>query len=170
MKHRLVLRVFDKVCKVIFKHEPQNRSHHNKAMYCMMSDGHIYTLNHDIKRLEQQQDESDTYTPKVGETYYINEEAKPRQAKMIANVDDILQVLREMPKPETKKGEKERKVLELRFGLADGTPRTLEEVGSQFAVTRERIRQIEAKALRKMRHPTRIRQLNDYIEARKAPE
>ncbi len=66
--------------------------------------------------------------------------------------------------------EKERKVLELRFGLADGTPRTLEEVGSQFAVTRERIRQIEAKALRKMRHPTRIRQLNDYIEARKAPE
>ena len=43
VKHRLVLRVFDKVCKEIFKHEPQDRSHHNKAMYCMMSDGHIYT-------------------------------------------------------------------------------------------------------------------------------
>ena len=52
--------------------------------------------------------------------------------------------------------ERERKVLELRFGLGDGNVRTLEEVGQQFRVTRERIRQIEAKALRKMRHPTRI--------------
>jgi RNA polymerase primary sigma factor len=55
--------------------------------------------------------------------------------------------------------ERERQVLTLRFGLADGYSRTLEEVGKQFHVTRERIRQIEAKALRKMRHPTRIRQL-----------
>lgn len=61
--------------------------------------------------------------------------------------------------------ERERKVLELRFGLGDGLPRTLEEVGHQFKVTRERIRQIEAKALRKMRHPTRIRQLHGFIEA-----
>jgi len=60
--------------------------------------------------------------------------------------------------------ERERKVLELRFGLGDGYPRTLEEVGKQFRVTRERIRQIEAKALRKMRHPTRIRQLHGFIE------
>jgi RNA polymerase primary sigma factor len=60
--------------------------------------------------------------------------------------------------------ERERKVLELRFGLGDGYSRTLEEVGSQFRVTRERIRQIEAKALRKMRHPTRIRQLHGFIE------
>jgi RNA polymerase sigma factor (sigma-70 family) len=60
--------------------------------------------------------------------------------------------------------ERERKVLELRFGLGDGTIRTLEEVGHQFQVTRERIRQIEAKALRKMRHPTRIRQLNGFLE------
>ena len=60
--------------------------------------------------------------------------------------------------------ERERKVLELRFGLGDGYPRTLEEVGRQFRVTRERIRQIEAKALRKMRHPTRIRQLHGFIE------
>src|SRR5581483_2679919 len=58
--------------------------------------------------------------------------------------------------------ERERKVLELRFGLGDGTPRTLEEVGSQFKVTRERIRQIEAKALRKMRHPTRLYQLQGF--------
>jgi RNA polymerase primary sigma factor len=60
--------------------------------------------------------------------------------------------------------ERERKVLELRFGLGDGYSRTLEEVGKQFRVTRERIRQIEAKALRKMRHPTRIRQLEGFIE------
>jgi RNA polymerase primary sigma factor len=60
--------------------------------------------------------------------------------------------------------ERERKVLELRFGLGDGHPRTLEEVGSQFKVTRERIRQIEAKALRKMRHPTRIKQLQGFLE------
>ena len=60
--------------------------------------------------------------------------------------------------------ERERQVLELRFGLGDGYPRTLEEVGKQFKVTRERIRQIEAKALRKMRHPTRIRQLQGFLE------
>jgi len=60
--------------------------------------------------------------------------------------------------------ERERKVLELRFGLGDGYSRTLEEVGKQFRVTRERIRQIEAKALRKMRHPTRIRQLQGFLD------
>jgi RNA polymerase primary sigma factor len=60
--------------------------------------------------------------------------------------------------------ERERKVLEQRFGLVDGYARTLEEVGKQFKVTRERIRQIEAKALRKMRHPTRIRQLHGFLE------
>ena len=61
--------------------------------------------------------------------------------------------------------ERERNVLSLRFGLKDGYSRTLEEVGRQFKVTRERIRQIEAKALRKMRHPTRIRQLHGFFEA-----
>lgn len=60
---------------------------------------------------------------------------------------------------------RERNVLTLRFGLQDGYSRTLEEVGKQFNVTRERIRQIEAKALRKMRHPTRKRQLHGFIEA-----
>jgi RNA polymerase primary sigma factor len=61
--------------------------------------------------------------------------------------------------------DRERQVLEQRFGLVDGYSRTLEEVGKQFQVTRERIRQIEAKALRKMRHPTRIRQLEGFLEA-----
>ena len=60
--------------------------------------------------------------------------------------------------------EREQKVLKLRFGLEDGRARTLEEVGKEFKVTRERIRQIEAKALRKLRHPSRIRKLKDYLE------
>jgi RNA polymerase primary sigma factor len=59
---------------------------------------------------------------------------------------------------------RERKVLELRFGLEDGRSRTLEEVGREFHVTRERIRQIEAKALRKLRHPSRSKKLRDYLE------
>ena len=60
--------------------------------------------------------------------------------------------------------EREQKVLRLRFGLDDGRARTLEEVGKEFNVTRERIRQIEAKALRKLRHPSRSRKLRDYLE------
>ncbi len=60
--------------------------------------------------------------------------------------------------------EREQKVLKLRFGLDDGRARTLEEVGKQFDVTRERIRQIEAKALRKLRHPSRSKKLKDYLE------
>lgn len=66
--------------------------------------------------------------------------------------------------------ERERRVLSLRFGLVDGYSRTLEEVGRQFNVTRERIRQIEAKALRKMRHPTRIRQLHGFFEPDHGPK
>ncbi len=59
---------------------------------------------------------------------------------------------------------REAKVLRLRFGLEDGRSRTLEEVGKEFNVTRERIRQIEAKALRKLRHPSRSRKLKDYLD------
>ena len=58
---------------------------------------------------------------------------------------------------------REEQVLKLRFGIADGRTRTLEEVGKQFHVTRERIRQIEAKALRKLRHPSRSKKLKDFL-------
>ncbi len=68
----------------------------------------------------------------------------------------------------TSLSERERRVLELRFGLVDGYSRTLEEVGKQYKVTRERIRQIEAKALRKMRHPTRLRHLQGFLETKEA--
>ena len=70
--------------------------------------------------------------------------------------DEISQVLETLT-------EREEKVIRLRFGLEDGKSRTLEEVGQMFGVTRERIRQIEAKALRKLRHPSRSRKLKDYM-------
>ena len=60
--------------------------------------------------------------------------------------------------------EREEKVLRLRFGLEDGRTRTLEEVGKEFNVTRERIRQIEAKALRKLKHPNRSKRLKDFMK------
>jgi RNA polymerase primary sigma factor len=65
--------------------------------------------------------------------------------------------------------ERERRILELRYGLNDGFPRTLEEVGQQYEVTRERIRQIEAKALRKLRHPARRGQLEGFLETSAVP-
>ncbi|HYT80156.1 MAG TPA: sigma factor-like helix-turn-helix DNA-binding protein, partial [Actinomycetota bacterium] len=70
--------------------------------------------------------------------------------------DEIVSVLRTL-------SARERRVVELRFGLRDGQPRTLEEVGREFGITRERIRQIEAKTFCKLRHPSRPQKLRDYL-------
>ena len=83
-------------------------------------------------------------------------------------LDDPDEEMREMLKEELEVAlqsltEREQKVIRLRFGLEDGKARTLEEVGQEFSVTRERIRQIEAKALRKLRHPQRSKKLKDFL-------
>ena len=100
-KHRLQLRVFDKFYKLVFKHDPPNRNHHNKVMHCMMSDGHIYTLNHLIDKLaqfESEHDDKDSFKPAASDTFYIKEEkdVKLREAKMIATIEDFRAVVQEM--------------------------------------------------------------------------
>ncbi len=91
---------------------------------------------------------------------FIEDKSAENPAEMTSHSllkDRIQEVLKTL-------SEREQEVLTLRFGLVDGYSRTLEEVGRKFAVTRERIRQIEAKALRKMRHPTRLRKLDGFLE------
>lgn len=91
---------------------------------------------------------------------FIEDEDAPAPASAASfillkeQLDDVLDTLTN----------REKRVLELRFGIEDGRPRTLEEVGKEFGVTRERIRQIEAKALRKLRHPSRSKKLKDYLD------
>ena len=100
-------------------------------------------------------DEEDT---ELGDFVEDKEATAPSDAAALAilhtEMEDILDTL----------APRERRVLQLRFGLTDGQQRTLEEVGKRFGVTRERIRQIEAKGLRKLRHPSRSRRLRDFLE------
>ena len=100
----------------------------------------------------------DDETSFIGDFIYDEKTASPSHA---AGVSLLGEKLEEALSVLTKR---EEKVLRLRFGLGDGCPRTLEEVGAFFNVTRERIRQIEAKALRKLRHPTRRRRLQAFLE------
>ncbi len=87
-----------------------------------------------------------------------------KEADSPVNVTTVLLLQEQMERILSTLSYQEGRVLRLRFGLDDGYPRTLEEVGAEFNVTRERIRQIEAKALRKLRHPTRSRKLKDYLD------
>lgn len=91
---------------------------------------------------------------------FVADQAQPTLYDKVSRelLKDALQKVLETLSP------RERKVLIMRFGLEDGKPKTLEEVGKEFKVTRERIRQIEAKAIRKLKHPTRARKLRDFLE------
>ncbi len=116
-----------------------------------------------IRRLTQQPDslqeavgegEDSTLGDFIEDERTIRPEDAAVEALLKEKIGDLLDEL----------SDRERKVLEMRFGLVDGQSRTLEEVGQEFGVTRERIRQIEAKALRKLRLPQKARTLRDYIE------
>ncbi len=100
-------------------------------------------------------DEGDTH---FGDFIEDKKAVSPANATLQSMLkDEIANVLQTLE-------ERERKILELRFGIHDGTTRTLEEVGSEFNVTRERVRQIESKALRKLRHPTRSRKIKQFLD------
>ena len=90
---------------MISKYDLSTRNSHNKQIFRLVTDGHIYTLNRDMKRLEQKEDEedSDHFTPHVGDAYRIKEHAEGRQSKVLANIDDIPAVIRNVPKPEDPK-------------------------------------------------------------------
>jgi RNA polymerase primary sigma factor len=95
---------------------------------------------------------------RLGEFIEDERAAAPLEAASFAMMrDDIVSVLRTL-------SARERRILELRFGLTDGQPRTLEEIGREFGITRERIRQIEAKTFCKLRHPSRPQKLRDYLQ------
>ena len=117
---------------------------------------------HHIVKISQKTTSIETPVGKEEDTRlkeFIRDEVSPSpfesasRSLLKMHIDDVLDTL----------SPREMRVLELRFGLKDGRNRTLEEVGREFGVTRERIRQIEAKALRKLRHPSRSKRLKDYL-------
>lgn len=99
-------------------------------------------------------DEEDSELGDFVESLDLKPDQQATRALLRGDLDEVLDTL----------SPREKRVLQLRFGLEDGKQRTLEEVGREFGVTRERIRQIEAKAIRKLRHPTRAKKLRDYLE------
>ncbi len=99
-------------------------------------------------------DEEDSELGDFIEAQGLKPDQQAAQELLRGDLDEVLDSL----------SPREKRVLQLRFGLEDGKQRTLEEVGKEFGVTRERIRQIEAKAIRKLRHPTRAKKLRDYLE------
>lgn len=99
-------------------------------------------------------DEEDSELGDFIEAPGLKPDEQATRALLRGHLDEVLDTL----------SPREKRVLQLRFGIEDGKQRTLEEVGKEFGVTRERIRQIEAKAIRKLRHPTRAKKLRDYLE------
>ncbi len=96
VKHRLRLRVFDKFCKRTHKYDPSARNHHNKTIFCVISDGHVCTLIQQQKRLEQYvgEDEAEGRKSQVGEQHLTKEDAEAKPAKMTDSIEDILRILK----------------------------------------------------------------------------
>ena len=117
----------------------------------------------DILKVSQQPISIHTPIGDDGDTYF-GDFIEDKKAVSPANATVYSMLREELEQAMESLTERERKILNLRFGLEDGMPKTLEEVGNIFKVTRERIRQIEAKALRKLRHPSRSRRLQAFLE------
>ena len=95
-KYKIQLRVINEFNKVIYKYDPEVRNRHHRAMYCMVKGNHIYTLNCDIKCLEQNQNYDPEVVVKASTECRTCEDDEPKQCKMIANVDDILKLAKEL--------------------------------------------------------------------------
>ena len=93
-KYNLQLRVFDIFYKLIFKYDPEHHNHNNKPMYCMKKGNHVYTLNHDIKRLQQKYGNDDLVVVKASSNYQINENKKLHEYKMIESVEDLIEIFK----------------------------------------------------------------------------
>jgi len=117
----------------------------------------------DILKVSQQPISIHTPIGDDGDTYF-GDFIEDKKATSPANATVYSMLREELEQAMQSLTDRERKILSLRFGLEDGTPKTLEEVGNIFKVTRERIRQIEAKALKKLRHPSRSRRLQAFLE------
>jgi hypothetical protein len=95
-KYNLQLRVVNEFCKVLFYNEPTVRNHHHKAMYCLLKGNHLYTLNNDIKSLEQKQDNESETVVTASSDFYKYEKAEPIPCKMISHIDDIVKIIKGM--------------------------------------------------------------------------
>ena len=91
-KFNIQVRIFNFVNEVIYKYEPEKRNHHIKTFYAMVKNNHIYTLNHDLSKIQQKQLITKLPTIKAHTDYYINEREEPPQYKMIKCIDDILKI------------------------------------------------------------------------------
>ena len=101
-KYNLQLRVYDEYMKLIFKYDPVKRDHHNKTLFCMVKEDHVYTLNNNLKELQQHSAVEDKMLVKASENYYIKDDPVTPTFKMIDGVDDIIKFIREAKKDKTK--------------------------------------------------------------------
>jgi len=110
-KYNLFLRVYDCFGKLIHRHDPLSYDNNNKKMYCMIKGNHVYTLNHNLKSLNQKiEDDDDTFRVKVHTDYYINEDKEPIPCRMFENIDDLLKMFKEK---QENNSDKEKEIINL---------------------------------------------------------